>query len=170
MRISIGLLFLAALIFASCGDTTATTEEGVKLLDGPEYFGEKIEFDNTIGLNQLTGLLATSDSAKVTIEAEVESVCQAKGCWMNLVDNGDEESAVFVKFKDYGFFMPLDIAGQRVIAQGVAYKEVTSVDELRHYAEDGGASKEELEKITEPKEELKFMAHGVKLLDVKKEK
>ena len=48
---------------------------------------------------------------------------------------------------------------------GFAFKEVTPVDELRHYAEDEGMSKEEIAAITEPKEELKFMASGVLLLN-----
>jgi hypothetical protein len=47
---------------------------------------------------------------------------------------------------------------------GYAYREVTSVEDLRHFAEDEGKSKEEIEAITEPREELKFMASGVLLL------
>ncbi len=35
------------------------------------------------------------------------------------------------------------------------------MDELRHYAQDKGASAEEIAAITMPKEELKFMAKGV---------
>ena len=85
---------------------------------------------------------------------------------MNLIPTeGPTDQSVFVKFKDYGFFMPLDLAGSEVIVQGKAYKEVTSVDELRHYAEDEGLSAEEIAKITEPEEELKFMADGVIILE-----
>ena len=84
---------------------------------------------------------------------------------MNLVpDDGNEAKSIFVKFKDYGFFMPLDLAGEKVVMEGVAYKELTSVDELKHYAEDEGLSQEEIDKITQPKEELKFMANGVIVL------
>ena len=43
-------------------------------------------------------------------------------------------------------------------------------DRIKKYAEDAGKSKEEIEKITQPKEELKFMASGVLLLDEKKGK
>ena len=46
--------------------------------------------------------LETNDSVNVVMKAKVEGVCQAKGCWMNLVDPAvasDEE--LFVKFKDY---------------------------------------------------------------------
>jgi len=90
---------------------------------------------------------------------------QAKGCWINIVSEDAAKPSMFVKFKDYGFFMPKDIAGKEVIMEGYAFKEVTSVDELRHYAEDEGKSKEEIAAITEPVEELKFMASGVLLLN-----
>ena len=60
--------------------------------------------------------------------------------------------------------MPLDLAGSEVIVEGIAYREITTVDELKHYAEDEGLSAEEIAKITEPAEELKFMADGVIIL------
>ena len=44
---------------------------------------------------------------------------------------------------------------------GKAFKEVTTVEELRHYAEDEGKSEEEIAAITEPVEEYKFVADGV---------
>jgi hypothetical protein len=39
------------------------------------------------------------------------------------------------------------------------------VDDLKHFAEDEGKTPEEIAKITEPKEELKFLASGVKILE-----
>jgi hypothetical protein len=39
----------------------------------------------------------------------------------------------------------------------------TSVEELRHYAEDAGKSQEEIEAITEPKKTYSFVADGVLL-------
>jgi len=47
---------------------------------------------------------------------------------------------------------------------GMAYYQITPVDELRHYAEDEGKSAEEVAEITEPKRELHFLADGVKLI------
>ena len=135
-----------------------------KTESGPlgDYIGEKIEEINPIKLDQLVAQLATTDTVKTQLVGQVEGVCQVKGCWMNLVQEDSDES-IFVKFKDYGFFMPLDIAGKEVVVNGKAYKEVTSVDELRHYAEDEGKSPEEIALIVEPVEELKFMADGVLL-------
>ena len=149
----------AALFFA-CGttpeDTTAQT-------GAPQSFGEQISADNPMSHAQLMSELNGKDSVQTKFVGTVESVCQAKGCWMNITD-GNAQNDIFVKFKDYGFFMPKDIAGRQVIMEGVAYREVTPVEELRHYAEDEGLSQEEIDAITEPKEELKFMASGVLLL------
>lgn len=131
------------------------------------YFGDQITSDGAIAYEELYAKLGTVDELEnVKVKAKVTGVCQAKGCWMNLTStNVDGDNQLFVKFKDYGFFMPKDIAGREVIVEGRAYKEVTPVDELRHYAEDEGLPEAEILAITEPKEELKFMAHGVILLD-----
>jgi len=61
--------------------------------------------------------------------------------------------------------MPKDIAGEEVIVNGMAYIKEVSVDEQRHYAEDKGATKEEVEAITEPKRTYSFEADGVLLAD-----
>lgn len=131
------------------------------------FFGEQINSEGAMAYDELySKLKSVEEIENVKVKARVTGVCQAKGCWMNLTSpTADNTDALFVKFKDYGFFMPKDIAGRDVIVEGRAYKEVTSVDELRHYAEDEGLPEAEILAINEPKEELKFMAHGVILLD-----
>ena len=130
--------------------------------DAGQYFGEKISDEGVIDFNQLLDRMSNAEEVEAIVSGKVESVCQAKGCWMNIVSpDGSREEEMFVKFKDYGFFMPLDISGKEVIMRGKAYKEETSVDELRHYAEDEGKSAEEIALIIEPIVELKFMADGV---------
>jgi hypothetical protein len=54
------------------------------------------------------------------------------------------------------------------VIKGKAFKEVTSVEELQHYAEDEGKSKEEIALITQPQEEIKFLADGVVVVEGKK--
>ena len=68
-----------------------------------------------------------------------------------------------VRFKDYGFFMPLDAAGKEVIVAGKAFVKEVSVADLKHYAEDAGKSSEEIATITEPAMEFAFEANGVLL-------
>jgi hypothetical protein len=76
------------------------------------------------------------------------------------VDIGGGETMKVV-FKDYEFFVPLDVAGKSAILEGVAKKEITSVATLRHYAEDAGKSKEEILAITKPEKKIVFEAEGV---------
>ena len=153
-------LFILAVFFTACKPSAKPVEE-----NGLKYFGEKIDKVNAIGFSDLLAKIETQDTVFTQLEATVEAVCQTKGCWMNLVDgNNSSDKSIFVKFKDYGFFMPKDIAGEKVIVEGKAYKEITTVEELKHYAEDEGLSQEEIDAITEPEEELKFMADGVILL------
>tara|TARA_B100000497_G_C7680769_1_gene411838 strand:+ start:794 stop:1237 length:444 start_codon:yes stop_codon:yes gene_type:complete len=123
--------------------------------------GASFDYSSPLDLSEV---INTPSEQFVSVKAKVNSVCQVKGCWMTLTSSNVEED-VFVKFKDYGFFMPLDLAGQEIIAHGVVSKTTTSVDELRHYAKDAGKSKEVIEAITEPKEEYKMMADGVVILD-----
>jgi len=95
--------------------------------------------------------------AKVT--GVVESVCKAAGCWMK-VKTSDGQT-MRVTFKDYGFFVPKDIAGKTVVFEGIAKVKITSVAMLKHYAEDGGKSKDEIAKITAPEKAIGFVATGV---------
>ena len=122
-------------------------------------FGEKVDPSGAIQMADLMKQMQSKESLAATVEGKVSSVCQAKGCWMK-IETGTGES-IRVTFKDYGFFVPKDLSGSTIIMKGVASYNVTSVEELRHYAEDAKKSKEEIEKITEPKKELVFEAEGV---------
>ena len=126
------------------------------------HFGEAIDTTGMIPYTDLLSQMAVSDSVQAKVYGKVSGVCQTKGCWMNIVSDSDtSKTEMFVEFKDYGFFMPKDLAGKEVVMLGKAYREVTSVDDLKHFAEDEGLTAEEIAKITEPKKELKFMASGV---------
>ena len=156
--IHLTFLIIVMMISVSCKNNDkpiVTDEKG-------QHFGEMISDVGVISFSELVTKMDQSDEVEAVVSGNVGSVCQAKGCWMNIVDSdGGTSEEMFVKFKDYGFFMPLDIAGKDVIMRGKAYKEETSVDELRHYAEDEGKSAEEVAAITESIIELKFMADGV---------
>lgn len=129
------------------------------------YLGDKINEKGAISTSDLLSKLATTDSMDVKFEGAVQSVCQKKGCWVN-VDLGDNQT-MMVRFKDYGFFMPKDCAGQKAVFQGRVFKETLSVAQRRHYLEDAGKSKEEIEKITEPETKFSFEADGVILYSAK---
>ena len=102
---------------------------------------------------------AYKQMADVKIEGKVLDVCPKKGCWLSL--EMPDKSVTLVKFKDYGFFVPVEMIGKTVVIEGQAKKVETSVDELKHYAEDAKKSKEEIAAITEPKKEIRLTANGV---------
>lgn len=129
-------------------------------------FGKEIIPNDALSSERMTEhykVMNVGDSINSKMVAKVAEVCQAKGCWMKLdLDNGEQ---VMVKFKDYGFFMPKDIAGKEVIINGVAFVNEVPVEEQRHYAEDAGKSDEEIAQITEPKKTYSFEADGVLLAE-----
>lgn len=167
MNKTLSVLVLAlGLLISACTSTSseAISDEATSEL-ADNQFGDAIDADGAIAYNSLLDMMAKEDSVAVKVKGKVEAVCQAKGCWMNITSDEPGLEEMMVKFKDYGFFVPKDIAGREVIMQGHAFRAVTPVDELRHLAEDAGKPQEEIEQITEPKVELKFLATGVLLLD-----
>ncbi len=60
---------------------------------------------------------------------------------------------LFVKFVcsiDGDRLIPLEAVGRRATVEGVLVAQTVSVEELRHFAEDAGATAEEVAAITEP--------------------
>ncbi|MEE9439182.1 MAG: DUF4920 domain-containing protein [Saprospiraceae bacterium] len=148
------LTFVSILLLSSCKTT--------KVNNNYSYFGDKITAENAISYDQLLKKLSTKDRINnVKVIGKIDGVCQTKGCWMNIVSEQPNAESMFVKFKDYGFFMPLDASGSTAIIEGDAFTEETSIEDLRHFAEDAGKSAEEIAKITAPITELKFLARGV---------
>lgn len=124
-----------------------------------DYFGKSFEVKGTSNKVEVLKKMKSKDTLNLQLEGEIVDVCQAKGCWMKVDLKGGEQ--VFVRFKDYGFFVPTDSADKSTIINGMAFIEEMSVEDQRHYAEDKGASKEELAKITKPKKTYRFEADGV---------
>lgn len=157
------IVVIAALTVAlvSCNkkeETVAKSESKITYAS----FGDKITDENSITKEEMLAKyksLKAGDTLNVKLSTKINEICQNKGCWMTL-DLGNDENA-FVKFKDYGFFVPMNAQKRESIVEGKAFVEETSVAELKHYAEDEGKSAEEIAKIIEPKTEYKFLAHGV---------
>ncbi|MCF7567794.1 DUF4920 domain-containing protein [Sabulilitoribacter arenilitoris] len=160
------LLIICVFMLNSCKNKDEKQQEKPVEVEKTVYksFGNEIIADDAIDVSSMAThykSMNVGDSINSKITATVNKVCQAKGCWMTLNLGNDEE--VLVKFKDYAIFMPKDIAGKEVIINGKAFVKEVSVDEQRHYAEDGGKTPEEIVSITEPKRTYSFEADGVLL-------
>ena len=153
------LFFLCITVLAACNSSTKTELRATENLKGTAVYGDSISDDNYIQLASLTTAMKDETRKDIKIKGKVEEVCQKKGCWMIMkLDNGEN---MRVTFKDYKIFVPKDLGGKEVVLDGFAYVDTVSVEDLRHYAEDGGKSKEEIAMITQPKEQLSYEAKGV---------
>ncbi|MFK7958053.1 MAG: DUF4920 domain-containing protein [Lysobacterales bacterium] len=103
-----------------------------------ETFGAQMPDGNTeMTLSQVMSEPARFADQTVMVSARVDKVCQKKGCFFIAQD---EDALVRVAFKDYGFFVPTDIAGRRVTLAGQLVKREISAEQAQHYRADlGGA-------------------------------
>tara|TARA_Y100001935_G_scaffold79278_2_gene66300 strand:+ start:422 stop:880 length:459 start_codon:yes stop_codon:yes gene_type:complete len=127
--------------------------------DNKSFYGEKFSVTQLEEYANIKDKISVKSDDIVRVEGEILSSCPMKGCWMKI--RADQDT-ILVRFKDYGFFVPKSgIEGDRAIINGKMSVETLSVDLLRHYAEDAGKSKDEIEKITKSQVSLTFLADGV---------
>jgi hypothetical protein len=131
--------------------------------DAGASFGEKTTVENAITVDQLFANMQSAEkkAMPVKLKGVVTEVCQMEGCWIKVKSpNGD----MMVKMKDHKFTVPVILNGKTIVIDGMAEEKLTSVEQLRHFAEDAGKSKAEIAKITEPKKEILVQAKGILVL------
>ena len=143
--------FLASILVVLFNTSYSQNNEG--------FFGEKFSITELEEYVSVRENIYDKSDYNVKIEGEILSSCPMKGCWMKI---RAEKDTILVRFKDYGFFDPkAGIEGDKAIINGKMSIETLSVELLRHYAEDAGKSKDEIEKIIKPEVSLTFLADGV---------
>lgn len=164
MKKYFALLLMISLVFSCKNEKSSETMTATETEDiAYASFGDEIKADDAISAQAMAEkykTLKVGDTIQAKVAASINEVCSKKGCWMKLDLGNDDE--IMVRFKDYGFFVPLNAEGD-VIINGKAYITETSVEELRHYAEDAGKAKEEIDAITKPEVTYAFEADGVLL-------
>lgn len=173
------IILSSLLLFFACKENKSSTSqekevenEEIEISHETDFagFGEEIEASNAISASAMKEKfqqMEIGDTLQVKFKAEVDKVCKKKGCWMTL--KLDDSLRSFVRFKDYGFFVPLNSENRETIVEGKAFVTETSVEELRHYAQDAGKSEKEIAAIKAPEKEYAFMATGVLMEEAKAE-
>ena len=143
------------LIFGICLLTIFSCKNEIHI----STFGEFKTFTDSEKFSNVIDKFSLENIDNKNLSGKIISVCPKKGCWMNLkVD----EDTIFVKFKDYAFFVPKSgVESKLAFISGNISKDTISVERLRHYAEDAGKSSDEIEKIVKPEFKLSFLADGV---------
>ena len=147
---------------------TAILFSGIMMAQPPEgpaekgmIFGSTVKATNAIKADALPDALAKDEKAPVQVEGKVVEVCKAEGCWLRMET---AKGTMLIKMKDHAYLVPLSLTGKTIVAEGTASVKTTSVEMLKHYAEDAGKSKEEIAAITEPKKEIVMQATGIIVL------
>lgn len=160
-------VFAATSLMIACNKKETTTTEKVentteKKVDY-QVFGDSITADGAISQEEMAAKyesMKPNDTLDVKFVSQIKATCKKKGCWMTLALVKDQEA--FIKFKDYAFFVPKEGAeNHTAIVSGKAFIEETSVDQLKHEAKDAGKTQAEIDQITQPSKNYRFMANGV---------
>ena len=121
--------------------------------------GDAIGDSPVVDLADALGDPAAYAGEQVILEGTVVKACQMKGCWMELTAEGAARG-IRVTFKDYGFFVPTDSAGQAARLEGTFETNVFSREDADHLIEEG------VSLVRNPDgtaTELSFVASGVEL-------
>ena len=107
---------------------------------------------------------------EVTVVGTVVDVCAKAGCWVRLAADADAEvsptpgmDTAFVKLTcpADGRLVPTDARGRTAYAAGEVVVEEIDEATARHYAQDAGATPEQVAAITGPQKAVRIMTPGV---------
>ncbi len=94
------------------------------------------EAGDALSLGEAIAAIEAGDASFIKVRGQVTEVCQAKGCWMILVDG---DSYARITFEDYGFFVPIETSMQQSVVYGILSEHVLSGEQAAHFAADAGA-------------------------------
>ena len=124
-------------------------------------FGAAISKDGAIAVDELPAMLLGKNELAVKVRGKVTEVCKMEGCWIKMET---ASGPMLIRTMGHAFFVPLALHGKNIVVDGTATLKETSVEMLRHYAQDAGKNKAEIEAIKEPKQEITIEAKGILVL------
>ncbi|MDN5283869.1 MAG: hypothetical protein JWR38_143 [Mucilaginibacter sp.] len=146
-------LFPAVLLLS----TTVLAQQHTVLPHGMIY-GQKPDTVAMMAATKVEAFMGKKTRISTTITGRVIRVTRQKGGWFEL-DAGSGK-IIAAHFKNYNINIPADLAGRRVIIEGVAAKQFIA-DDLQHLAGDTVVGKKQHKVKTNPKRELTFEVKGL---------
>ncbi len=146
---------------AAAGTSAPAPEVGALAL------GEAVPSGEAITPAELISGAGEYAGQEVLVEGTAREVCQMAGCWLTFADGSGQTVRINVprdESESYVFTFPKDASGQTVRVLGTLAVDTESVEDQRHYAQDGGATAAEIEAITAPKRTLVLTAVGAHVM------
>ncbi|MDP6936664.1 MAG: DUF4920 domain-containing protein [Candidatus Marinimicrobia bacterium] len=105
------LFTLGTIFFSGCSNQGSNHEQ----------YGDPITLVEKTSIQSILEDPQNNKGEEFLIAGNITSVCQKKGCWMTIAEDSVE---MFIRFKDYGFFMPKDGFGLLAQCQGIYSNEM----------------------------------------------
>jgi hypothetical protein len=127
-----------------------------------ELFGEELGTSPEIDLEDLVANPTAYRNKKIITSGVVRQSCQTRGCWMDVRPKDQREAtSVTVRFKNYGFFVPLNSRGASVRMEGITEVTTMTADEVKHMEDEGAVISNK--KADGSAEIVEFTASGVEM-------
>ena len=152
-------IYLLITVFSFLFSANAQPPEGN--VEKGMTFGVITTEKDAVDAKDLNSIITSKEPKEIKIKGKVTEVCKAEGCWLRMET---ASGSMMIRMKDHKFFVPVSMQGKTIVANGTATLKETSVDMLRHYAEDAGKTKEEIAAIKDPKKEIVLQATGILVL------
>lgn len=171
-------ILLAAASFTACNQSTTgaakpndsanateTKKPKINLVPEDTLYGKAFNYDEAQDVNTLLAAPEKLDTTKnYVVSGTITQVCQSKGCWFRLDDG--KGGSTFIKLVGEGEddeepTIPKDSKGKSVLFYGMPSLDEVSVKAQKHFLEDAGASKAEIDAVKAPKKEWRFYSTSV---------
>lgn len=148
------LLGLAAalLALAACKSTPNPV-----LPDGL-HIGEAIEPQEILPFAAVEAAPQDHFHRTLLVEADVAAVCQRKGCWMQIEDQGKTALVRWESGCGGQYAFPFDATGKHVLLQGSFYPKEVAPEDVEHLQEEAGGA------VEIPRQGWEFNVSGVILV------
>ena len=101
----------------------------------PTPYGKPVPGGATVPVSEAIGAFDAHADRAQRFSGRITEVCQAKGCWMMLEDNG---RAARVMFGDHDFHIPKDTSGTAVVHGVLTRKQLTPA-QVEHLGADSAS-------------------------------
>ncbi|HEX6334835.1 MAG TPA: DUF4920 domain-containing protein [Flavisolibacter sp.] len=152
------ILLLSSVLFA----LSAGAQE-IKPAEKGVNYGAVVAQDGDILTPEQLKSKVGEEKLDAKVQGKVVEVCKAEGCWFKM--QRADGTTMMVRAANHAFLMPQDLVGKTVIIEGTAVVKEISEELRKHYAEDAGKSKKEIEKIKGPEKDVQFSAKGVLVIE-----
>ena len=143
-----------------CGGAAIADEQAIPshYVRGHAVYGEQMPSNTApLPLAQMLARMDDGSDAPVLVSGRIGQVCQKKGCWMMLTDDG---IGARVRFGDHAFTIPKASTGRAIVLGKLRAVELSERD-AKHMAKDAG---KDPDSVSGPQQEWELMATSVLIM------